>query len=179
MLATSRPIVLIGLMGAGKTTVGRRLAKQLGCDFVDSDAEIELAAACSISDIFAIHGESIFRDLEKRVIRRLLDRSNIVIATGGGAWMQDEVRTLILEKGLSVWLKADIDTLLERVEKRDHRPLLEQGDKRTILNNLIDQRYEAYSLADITVESGDGPHELVVEKTIQLVAAFSSQKDRT
>lgn len=169
-------MVLIGLMGAGKTTVGRRLAKQLGFDFVDSDAEIELAAACSISDIFAIHGEAIFRDLEKRVIKRLLERQRVVVATGGGAWIQPDVRELILQKGLSVWLKADLETLLDRVEKRDHRPLLEQGDKRTILNGLIDQRYPVYMSADIIIESGDGAHELVVEKVIHAIQHYKPKE---
>lgn len=169
-IAPEIPIVLIGLMGAGKTTVGRRLAKQMGCDFVDSDAEIEGAAACSISDIFAIHGESIFRDLEKRVIKRLLEQEKTVIATGGGAWMQPEVREMIKGKAITVWLKADIETLLERVEKRDHRPLLEQGDKRTILQELIERRYPLYGEADLTVESGSGPHESVVENVIEAIS---------
>ena len=162
-------IVLVGLMGAGKTTIGRRLAKQIGREFVDSDVEIEEAAACSISDIFAIHGETIFRDLEHRVIKRLLERPDLVIATGGGAWMQPPVRAVIKEKALSVWLKADLNTLLERVEKRDHRPLLEQGDKRTILDELIAQRYPVYSEANLTVESSEGAHEIVVEKVIQVI----------
>lgn len=170
---SKRPIVLIGLMGAGKTTIGRRLAKQIGYDFVDSDAEIEDAAACSISDIFAIHGEVIFRDLEKRVIKRLLERPNTVIATGGGAWMQPEVREIIHGKAVSIWLKANLETLLERVEKRDHRPLLEQGDKRSILNSLIEQRYPVYAQADLTVESGDGSHEVVVETVIQVVEQYN------
>ncbi len=168
-IALQKPIVLIGIMGAGKTTIGRRLAKQVGREFVDSDVEIEQAAACSISDIFAIHGESIFRDLEKRVIKRLLERSDTIIATGGGAWMQHPVREVIQQQALSVWLKADLDTLVERVEKRDHRPLLEQGDKRTILDELIAQRYPVYAKADITIESGDGPHEVVVEKIIDVL----------
>jgi shikimate kinase len=168
-LASAKPIVLIGLMGAGKTTIGRRLAKQLNQDFVDSDAEIEEAAACSISDIFVIHGEGIFRDLEKRVIKRLLEQPNTVIATGGGAWMQPEIREMIKQKALSIWLKADLETILERVEKRDHRPLLQTGDKRTTLQGLIDQRYPTYAEADLIVQSGDGPHENVVEKVIDVI----------
>ncbi len=168
-LASAKPIVLIGLMGAGKTTIGRRLAKQMNQDFVDSDAEIEEAAACSISDIFMIHGEGIFRDLEKRVIKRLLDQPNTVIATGGGAWMQPEIREMIKQKALSIWLKADLETILERVEKRDHRPLLQTGDKRTTLQDLIDKRYPTYAEADLIVQSGDGPHENVVEKVIDVI----------
>lgn len=161
-----RPVVLVGLMGAGKTTVGRRLAKVIGRSFVDSDAEIELAAGCSISDIFAIHGESIFRDLELRVISRLLEKPNIVLATGGGAWMQEKVRAQIKGRAISVWLRADLDVLLDRVERRNHRPLLENGDKRAILQRLMDERYPVYGHADLVVDSGLGPHEEVVEKVV-------------
>ena len=161
-----KPIVLIGLMGAGKTTIGRRLAKVIGRDFIDSDAEIEEAAACSISDIFTLHGESIFRDLEARVIKRLLEQPNLVIATGGGAWMQPAVREMIKADALSLWLKADLDTLVDRVEKRHHRPLLEQGDKREILDELMKQRYPVYGEADLTIQSGSGPHEQVVDTIV-------------
>ena len=168
-IAADQTIVLIGLMGAGKTTIGKRLAKQIGREFVDSDAEIEQAAACSIADIFAIHGETIFRDLEKRVIKRLLETPNTVLATGGGAWMQPEVRAMIKENAVSIWLKADLDTLTERVERRDHRPLLEQGDKREILSGLMEKRYPIYAEADLTVESGAGPHEEVVDKVVQTI----------
>ena len=167
-----RPIVLIGLMGAGKSTVGRRIAKTLSREFVDSDEEIEQAAACSIADIFAIHGESIFRDLERRVIGRLLDSQQLVMATGGGAWMQPAIREQVGAKALSVWLKADLDVLLHRVERRHHRPLLESGDKREILARLMDERYPVYAMADITVESGDGPHELVVDQAIIHIANY-------
>lgn len=165
-----QPIVLIGLMGAGKTTIGRRLAQRIGLEFVDSDVEIEEAAACSIADIFVIHGEPIFRDLEARVIRRLLEAPGHVIATGGGAWMQPAIREMIAQNALSIWLKADLDTLVERVERRNHRPLLEQGDKRDILQGLMDQRYPVYATADLTVESGDGPHEQVVERIIDTIS---------
>lgn len=171
-----RPIVLIGLMGAGKTTIGRRLAKVTRREFVDSDAEIEEAAACSIADLFAIHGEPIFRDLETRVIRRLLDNPGIVLATGGGAWMQPDLRALIRERALSVWLKADLAVLLERVERRHHRPLLEQGDKRSILQQLMQQRYPVYAEADLTVESGDGPHEAVVDALIHAIQKHTGQR---
>lgn len=165
--ALKKPIVLIGLMGAGKTSIGKRLAKVIGWQFVDSDAEIEEAAACSISDIFAVHGEGIFRDLEQRVIHRLLDASNIVLATGGGAWMQPAVRQAIKDKAVSVWLKADLDVLLDRVERRNHRPLLEQGDKREILQELMEARYPVYAQADLTIPSDHAPHEKVVDALIQ------------
>ena len=165
-----KPIVLIGLMGAGKSTIGRRLAKVVGRQFSDSDEEIEHAAACSISDIFALHGEQIFRDLEQRVIGRLLETPELVLATGGGAWMQPEIRRQMQDKALTVWLKADLETLVERVERRDHRPLLQEGDKRQILQRLMDERYPVYGQADITVHSADGPHEGVVQSTIEAIA---------
>lgn len=163
----SRPIVLVGLMGVGKSTIGRRLAKQIGWGFVDSDEEIEAAAGCSVSDIFSMHGEPIFRDLEKRVITRLVAGEPIVIATGGGAWMQEPVREAIRAHATSVWLRADLDVLLERVSKRHHRPLLEKGDKRAIMAKLMDERYPVYATADLVVDSNKGPHERVVEMVIQ------------
>jgi shikimate kinase len=149
----TRPLVLVGLMGAGKSTIGRRLAKQIGWRFVDSDEEIEAAAGCSIADIFSIHGEPIFRDLEKRVITRLLGEEPLVLATGGGAWMQAGVREIIKKNAT-------------RVSKRTHRPLLETGDKREILDNLMSERYPIYALADVIVDSSTGPHEQVVERVI-------------
>lgn len=168
----NKPVVLIGLMGAGKSTVGRRLAQTLSREFVDSDDAIVEAAACSISDIFAIHGEAIFRDLEKRVIYRLLDGNELVLATGGGAWMQAHIRERIKEKAISIWLRADLEVLYDRVARRNHRPLLEMGDKREILQKLIDERYPTYAEADITVDSGDGPHERVVEKVAQALRDY-------
>ncbi|MFZ4541413.1 MAG: shikimate kinase [Rickettsiales bacterium] len=162
----ARPLVLVGLMGAGKSTIGRRLAKQIGWRFVDSDEEIEAAAGCSIADIFTIHGESIFRDLEKRVIGRLLGEAPMVLATGGGAWMQEGVRAIIKEKATSVWLRAELEVLTDRVSKRNHRPLLETGDKREILERLMRERYPVYGLADVIVDSSVGPHELVVDRVV-------------
>ena len=162
----ARPLVLVGLMGAGKSTIGRRLAKQIGWRFVDSDEEIELAAGCSIADIFSIHGEPIFRDLDKRVIARLLGEEPLVLATGGGAWMQEGVREIIKARATSVWLRAELDVLTDRVSKRNHRPLLETGDKREILDNLMSERYPIYALADVIVDSSIGPHEQVVERAI-------------
>lgn len=162
----TRPLVLIGLMGAGKSTVGRRLARKLGWEFVDSDEEIEAAAGCSISDIFAIHGEPIFRDLEMRVINRLVHSKPVVLATGGGAWMQPTVRDVIKQNATSLWLRADIDVLVERVSKRGHRPLLEKGDKRAILERLMADRYPVYGQADVIVDSGKGSHDKVVDAAI-------------
>lgn len=161
-LTLGKPVVLIGLMGAGKSTIGRRLAITLGLPFVDSDQEIVEAAGCSISDIFEIHGESIFRDLEQRVLLRLLSGEICVIATGGGAFINPVIREAIREKAISVWLKADLEVLLERVSRRDSRPLLKTGDKNAILQKLMDERYPVYAQADITIDSNAGMHESVV-----------------
>ncbi len=166
-LRVERPIVLVGLMGAGKSTVGRRLASRIGLDFRDSDNEIEEAAACSISDIFEIYGEGTFRDLEMKVMTRLLQSPPMVIATGGGAFIQPTVRELILRHGTSIWLRAELEILIERVSRRNTRPLLMQGDKRNILAKLIDDRYPVYAQAHITVDSGAGSHEAVVEAIIR------------
>lgn len=161
-LTLAKPVVLVGLMGAGKTTVGRRLSSALGVPFVDADAEITEAAGCSISDIFEIYGEGIFRDLEQRVMLRLLSDKPCVIATGGGAFMNSGIRAAIRDKAVSVWLKAEIDILLERVSRRDTRPLLKSGDRRAILTRLMDERYPVYAEADITIDSNAGVHEDVV-----------------
>ncbi|MDE3060433.1 MAG: shikimate kinase [Pseudomonadota bacterium] len=166
-LPLSRPVVLVGLMGAGKSTVGRRLAAQLALPFVDSDNEIVEAAGCSIADIFEIYGEAIFRDLEQRVMLRLLSGGPQVIATGGGAFMSPPIRSAIREKAISVWLKAGLETLLDRVSRRDHRPLLKSGDKSATLSRLMDERYPVYAEADITIDSNAGPHETVVEHIIE------------
>lgn len=157
-----KPIVLVGLMGAGKSTIGRRLAQAISLDFVDADQEIVEAAGCSISDIFAMYGESIFRDLEQRVLLRLLGSAPCVIATGGGAFINPAIRDAIKQKAISVWLKADLPVLLERVSRRDTRPLLKTGDKGEILGKLIEDRYPIYAEADITIDSNAGLHETVV-----------------
>jgi len=167
-----KPIVLVGLMGAGKTTVGRRLAKVIGYQFVDSDVEIEEAAGCSITDIFAVYGEPIFRDLELRVISRLLENKHTVIATGGGAWIQEPIRQQIKERGISIWLRAELSVLLERVERRNHRPLLQNGDKKATMEKLMRERYPVYELADLILDSGDGPHEDVVDKAVETILDF-------
>lgn len=167
-----RPIVLIGMMGSGKTTVGRRLAARLGLDFVDSDAEIETAAAMTIAEIFANRGEEEFRAGEARVIARLLREHSGVIATGGGAFMREETRAAIAESAVSVWLNADFELLFARVSKRATRPLLQTPDPRGTLKALIDARYPVYALADITVTSRDVPHDAVVADLIVNLAKF-------
>lgn len=163
-----RTVVLVGLMGAGKSAVGRRLAARLGMAFIDADAEIELAAGCSIDEIFARDGEAAFRLAERRIIHRLLtERAPHVLATGGGAFMDPETRQVIADHGRSVWLRAELDVLAARTARRGNRPLLKKGDPREILQRLMDARYPTYALADITVESDDQP----VEETVERVAA--------
>jgi shikimate kinase len=165
--ANARPIVLVGLMGAGKSSVGRRLAKRLDMPFVDADEEIEKAAGCTIPEIFEQHGEAEFRDGERRVILRLLEGEPVVLATGGGAFMDTETRRAIRERALSVWLKADLDILVDRCSRRNTRPLLNKGDPREILAELMKKRYPVYGEADITVTSDDNPHEVVVGRIIE------------
>ena len=155
VLTLDRPIVLVGLMGVGKTTIGRRLAQRLSLPFVDADEEIESAAGMTISDIFERYGEPHFRDGERRVIARLIDGLPKVIATGGGAFMNDETRALIKERSISVWLKADLDVLVRRVSRKDSRPLLSGKDPLAILTELAEKRYPVYAQADIMVETGD------------------------
>ncbi len=158
-------------MGAGKSTVGRRLASALGVEFIDSDNEIAEAAGCSISEIFETYGETMFRDLEKRVMVRLLSSSPCVIATGGGVFMNPDIRSEIKTRTLSIWLKAELDVLVERVSRRDTRPLLKTGDKSEILKRLMDERYPVYAEADVTVNSGAGPHEVVVTEILSILEA--------
>jgi shikimate kinase len=161
-----KPLVLVGLMGAGKSTIGRRLASQLGVAFIDSDQEIVEAAGSSISDIFETYGEAIFRDLEQRVMLRLLSSEPRVIATGGGAFIQPDIRQAIKKHAISVWLKADLPILIERVSRRDSRPLLKTGDKHEILKKLMEERYPIYAEADLIIDSNAGPHETVVSGII-------------
>ncbi len=159
-------IVLIGLMGAGKSSVGRRLAKHLGLAFVDTDDEIVKAAGCSIADIFEIYGESAFRDVERRIVARLLRNGRCVIATGGGAFMDPETRRRIGEGGVSVWLRADLDVLVERTGRRDTRPLLRHTDPRAVLASLIQQRYPVYAEADLVVDSDAASIDTTVRRVI-------------
>jgi shikimate kinase len=161
-----RTIALVGLMGAGKSTVGRRLSQALAMPFRDADAEIEAAAGRSISDIFEAYGEKAFRDGERRVIARLLDEPPHVLATGGGAFIDDETRRLINERAISVWLKADVEVLAKRVARRDTRPLLSGKDPLEVLRAHALARYDVYALADIVVETGDTAHQSAVDAVI-------------
>ena len=162
-----RSIVLVGLMGAGKTAVGKRLAVKLDIPFVDADNEIESAAGKSISDIFEEDGETFFRDGEKRVIKRLLKAGSAqVLATGGGAYMNAETRQSIEEHAVSVWLHADLHVLMERVGRRSHRPLLANDNPQAVMEKLIQERYPVYGKADIVVKSRDVPHEVIVDEII-------------
>ncbi len=158
----NQSIVFVGLMGAGKTAIGRRLAALLKLPFVDADKEIELAAGKSVSEIFAEHGEVYFRDGERRVIARLLNDGPQILATGGGAYMDAETRENVQAGGISIWLKADLDVLMERVMRRDHRPLLKTEDPEAVMKKLLDDRYPVYAKADITIQSRDVPHEVIV-----------------
>lgn len=166
----NRSLVLVGLMGAGKSTVGRRLASALRLPFHDADQEIETAAGCSISDFFERYGESAFRDGERKVIARLLGGARHVLATGGGAFMDEGTRAIIKERALSIWLRADISLLMERVTKRPTRPLLKNGDPRATMERLISERYPIYAEADIVVDSNGGPHEQMVQQIIVKLA---------
>ena len=157
-----RSIVLVGLMGCGKSAIGRRLAAKLALPFVDADEEIEKAAGKSIEDIFADHGEPYFREGERKVLSRLLRSGPQVLATGGGAFMNEETRAAIAEHGISVWLRAELPLLVRRVGKRGNRPLLKGGDPEAVLQNLMTTRYPVYAQADLTVESRDVPHEVIV-----------------
>ncbi len=174
----SRSVVLIGMMGAGKSAVGRRLATRLGMRFVDADIEIERAAGCTIEAFFEAHGEPAFRDGERRVIARLLGGDPIVLATGGGAFMDRETRATVAATGLSVWLKADVDTLLARVKRRSNRPLLKQGEPRAVLERLIAERYPIYAQADITVESTDVPVSQMVDKVFAALQDWQAAHPR-
>ena len=181
-----KTIALVGLMGAGKSSIGRRLAQALGLPFVDADSEIESAAGSSIEEIFARDGEAVFRNGERRVIARLLDSPAQVLATGGGAFMDPETRGLIRERAVSIWLRADLDTLLVRVARRNNReptadglallrnnrPLLKAGDPRAVLSRLIDERYPVYAEADIMVDTVDGPPEATLAKVIAALDHF-------
>ena len=167
-----RPIVLVGLMGAGKTSVGRRLAEKLRIPFVDADHEIEAAAGKSIREIFADHGEPYFREGERRVIQRLIGNGAQVLATGGGAYMNDETRLRIQENGISVWLRAALPILMKRVMKRQDRPLLQSENPEAVMRGLIDTRYPVYALSDVTVESRDVQHGQMVNDVVRALAQW-------
>jgi shikimate kinase len=164
-----RSIVMIGMMGAGKSSIGKRLAARLGIPFADADAAIEEAAGMSVADIFEAHGEPSFRSGEARVIARLLDNGPQVLATGGGSFASRETRARIHDKGISVWLKADVEVLLRRVKRRDNRPLLRNDDPAATLTALLAAREPFYSEADVTVISREVPHEIIVEEIVTLL----------
>jgi len=166
-----RSIVLVGMMGAGKSTIGRRLAGRLRLPFLDADIEIEAAAGMSIPDIFETHGEPHFRDGEARVIARLLDNGPAVLATGGGAFMREETRNRIRDKAVSIWLKADVDIIMRRVKRRADRPLLQTEDPAATVSRLLELREPVYQSADLTIWSRDVPHERIVDECIEALRA--------
>lgn len=170
-----RTIALVGLMGAGKTTIGRRLASALELPFVDADDAITAAAGRSIEDIFAERGECEFRRGERNVIARLLAGPVHVLATGGGAFINPQTRALMKERAISVWLKAPLDVLMKRVVKRDHRPLLKEDDPQAVMQRLIEERYPLYAEADLTIESGAGPHNSAVSTILAALRAHLGQ----
>ncbi len=168
-----RPIVLIGLMGCGKTAIGQRLATRLNLPFVDADAEVEAAAGMTIAEIFERQGEPAFRRAEARVITRLLEEGPRVVATGGGAFMNPDTRAAIAKTGISVWLKANLTTLMARVRKRETRPLLKTSNSEAVMQRLMTERYPVYAQADLTVVSRNGPHNAVVDAVVQALAGSS------
>ena len=171
--APTRTLVLVGLMGVGKSSVGKRLATRLGLPFRDADAEIEAAAGMTIAEIFERDGEPAFRAGERKVIARLLAEPVHVLATGGGAFMNEQTRKLIAERGLSIWLKAELEELVKRVARRGHRPLLQQGDPRAILEQLMQERYPTYAEADLVVSSA-GTAEETAERVLAALRAHAA-----
>lgn len=169
-ILSEKSLVLVGLMGAGKSAIGRRIASRLQMKFLDADTEIETAAGQSISNIFAEHGEAYFRDREEKIIERLLVDGPLILATGGGAFMSSVTRNNIKTHGVSVWLRAELDVLMERVGRRDHRPLLQTSNPTEVMQKLIDERYPIYSQSDITVESRDVAHEVIVQEILKAIA---------
>lgn len=177
-LPTDKFIVLVGLMGAGKTHVGKRLAAVLERPFVDTDDEIELAAGCTVPEIFERFGEGYFRDGERRVIKRILEDQPSVMATGGGAFMDPGTRTLIAEKGISIWLRAEIDILVKRTSRRNDRPLLKNDDPRTILKQLMATRYPVYAEADITVDIVEEPAAATMNRVMTAIESHLAHPDQ-
>jgi len=171
-----RPLVMIGLMGSGKTKIGSLLAQALNIPFVDADHEIEVAAGMTIADIFETHGEPAFRDLERKVIGRLISSDLKVIATGGGAVMNDQTAELIWSKGISIWIKADLDVLVERTSRNAKRPLLKNGNPRDILQNLMNIRYPVYQNADLTIETNIAEAEITTDKLIKILADYVAKE---
>ncbi len=174
LISINKPIVLVGMMGAGKSTVGTRLAKKLRVSFYDTDNLVQEMSGCSIDDIFKYAGEDFFRNKERQVVEELLNLTNCVISTGGGAFIDDVNRKLIKEKSISIWLRADYDIILERVSRRNTRPTLKTGNKADLVDQLIKERYPIYEAADLCVNSGDGPHMLIVDDIIQKIVNYIS-----
>ena len=176
----NKPIVMVGLMGAGKTSVGRALSRQLGMPFIDTDKEIEAAAGCSVVDIFSLYGEAEFRRVEQRVISRILNSapSVKVISTGEGAFITTEVRKELLKKAITIWLKADLDILVKRTNFRDTRPQLLNADSRKILSQLINERYHIYASADITVETKDESLRKTLNKVVEALNSYIKEKEK-
>ncbi|MGL1920588.1 MAG: shikimate kinase [Hyphomicrobiales bacterium] len=167
-------IVLIGLMGAGKTTLGRRLAKHLDLPFKDADHEIEAAAGMDVPEFFATFGEDKFRDGEEKVISRLLDSGPQILATGGGAYMREATRNNIKEKGISIWLRGDLELLMDRIALRQTRPLLQVDNPKEVMQKLIDERYPIYAQADVTIDTIDAPHNVMIDKLLKEMVAYAS-----
>ena len=167
-----RSVVLVGLMGSGKSTIGKRVAQMLGINFIDADTEIETVSRMTIPELFERYGEGEFRDLERRVIRRILRTGPRVLATGGGAFMNEQTRKAIARAGISVWLRADLDTLMERVSRKGNRPLLKTADPRATMQGLMDVRYPVYAEAQFTIHSRDEKKEVMASEVVDALAAM-------
>lgn len=174
-----RSVVLVGLMGAGKSTIGRKLASMVGLRFLDADTEIETVSRMTVPELFDAYGEAEFRDLERRVIARVLETGPMVLATGGGAYMNEQTRQAIAAEGVSVWLKADLDVLFDRVGRRQNRPLLKTSDPRATLGKLLEDRYPVYAQADVTVLSRDEKKEVIAQEVIEALVQYLNRIDGT
>jgi shikimate kinase len=172
-----RSVVIVGLMGAGKSTIGKRVAQMLGLGFVDADSEIETASRMTIPELFERYGEPEFRDLERRVIKRILRSGPRVLATGGGAFMNETTRKAISRAGISVWLKAELDVLMERVSRKSNRPLLKTADPRATMQKLMDDRYPVYALADLTIISRDERKDVMAGEVVEALAEMRCSKE--
>ena len=171
-LVLPKTLVLVGMMGAGKSSIGWRLAKKLGIPFADSDQEVERAAGCTVADIFETWGEKAFKDAERRVVKRLLTSEVKVVSTGDGAFIDEETRAFIKENSISLWLRAEPEVLFERVSRRDTRPVLFDGDTKEILQEMVDKRYPVYAEADLTIDSNDDAHDTTVTRVIEILKDY-------
>lgn len=169
VLLNQRPVVLVGLMGAGKSTIGKKMASMLELPFFDLDTEIENVSRMSVTELFASYGEPEFRDLERRVMQRLLEGGSMILATGGGAYMNEQTRENIASAGISVWLNAELDVLMERVLRRHDRPLLKNDDPRAVMQKLMTERYPVYATADLSIMSRDEKREVIAQEVITLL----------